>query len=87
MCEYWDRSSQTTATEPLQWLIMGMMNDDALLRLESNWCKQEMMGGKQFFLLENRRVKFKIRRNDDLNREKFLRYFKYFSALFSLGQS
>eukprot|EP00956_Cyclotella_meneghiniana_P015437 scaffold23672_cov83-Cyclotella_meneghiniana.AAC.1 len=50
-------------------------------------CEQEMMGGKQFFLLENRRVKFKIRRNDDLNREKFLRYFKYFSALFSLGQS
>ena len=32
----WDHNTQSTAAGPFQWLIMGMMNDDALLRLESN---------------------------------------------------
>eukprot|EP00956_Cyclotella_meneghiniana_P011390 scaffold15969_cov44-Cyclotella_meneghiniana.AAC.2 len=35
VCEHWDHNAQTTAARPFQLLIMGMMNDDALLRLES----------------------------------------------------
>ena len=36
--EHWVHYTQTTAPGPLQWLIMGVMNDDALLRLEpSRW--------------------------------------------------
>eukprot|EP00956_Cyclotella_meneghiniana_P034907 scaffold109297_cov23-Cyclotella_meneghiniana.AAC.1 len=36
VCEHWDHNAQTTAAGPFQLLIMGMMNDDALLRLESD---------------------------------------------------
>eukprot|EP00956_Cyclotella_meneghiniana_P017195 scaffold27827_cov55-Cyclotella_meneghiniana.AAC.1 len=36
VCEQWDHYGQTTAAGSFQCLIMGMMNDYSLMRLESN---------------------------------------------------